>query len=264
MFPHQLVLRVKRLLYGKRGEPYRIAGRTLRYLPGTRPVRTRYAHSRSSNARYDALQTLWFATHLKEGDTALDIGAYSGVYTILMAAQCGYTGRVTAFEPDPYARGLLAKNIALNPSIKAPTVEGYACSDEVGEAILFSRGGNSQSSLVRSAVEFGPTHHSEEIRVSTVTLDSYISEHHLPAPRCVKIDAEGAEIRILKGAKQLLASDAEILCELHPYAWHAFNNTLAELKELAVMGGRRIHYLDQDTEIGDRAEYGTVLLERCS
>src|SRR5215469_4162539 len=104
MFRHQLVLRVKRLLYSKRGEPYRVAGRTLRYVPGTRPVRTRYAHSRSSNVRYDALQTLWLSTHLKEGDTALDIGAHSGVYTILMAAQCGHTGRVTAFEPDPYAR----------------------------------------------------------------------------------------------------------------------------------------------------------------
>src|SRR5215510_3879230 len=88
MFPHQLAVSVKRLLYSKRGEPYRIAGRTLRYLPGTRPVRTRYAHSGSSNARYDALQALWLSTHLKEGDTALDIGAYSGAYTILMAAQC--------------------------------------------------------------------------------------------------------------------------------------------------------------------------------
>ena len=38
---HDLTLTVKRLLYGRRGEPYRIGGRTLRYLPGTRPVRAR-------------------------------------------------------------------------------------------------------------------------------------------------------------------------------------------------------------------------------
>jgi FkbM family methyltransferase len=264
MFHHQLVLGLKRFFYGARGEPYRIGGRTLRYLPGTGPVRTRYARSRNNNARYDALQTLWLSAHLNEGDAALDIGAHSGVYTILMAARCGHTGQVVAFEPDPYARELLAKNVALNPEIKGPTVEGCACSDEIGEGTLFSRGGNSQSSLVRSAVEFSPAHHSEEIWVPTVTLDSYISEHHLRVPRCVKIDAEGAEIRILKGATQLLASDADIVCELHPYAWNAFGNTFTELKQLAAAAGRRIHYLDQDAEIGDRPEYGTVLLERCS
>jgi hypothetical protein len=135
---------------------------------------------------------------------------------------------------------------------------------EIGEAILFSRGGNSQSSLARSAVEFRSGHQSEEIRVSTVTLDSYLSEHRLPVPRCIKIDAEGAEIRILRGAKLILASNADVVCELHPYAWPEFGNTLAELKQLASAAGRRIRYLDQDVEIGDQVEYGTVLLERYS
>jgi FkbM family methyltransferase len=260
---HKFVLGLKWALYGARGEPYRIAGQTLRYLPGTRPVRTRYADSPNSNVRYDALQAIWLSSHLNEGDVALDIGAHSGSYTILMASRCGQTGRVVAFEPDPYAREVLVKNLSLNPGIKPPTLEICACSDEAGQATLFSRGGNSQSSLARSAVEFSPVHHSEEIRVSTVTLDSYLSDHHLPTPRCVKIDAEGAEIRILKGARDLLASDAHILCELHPYAWQEFGNTLAEMKQLAAAACRRIRYLDQSAEIGDRAEYGTVLLERC-
>jgi FkbM family methyltransferase len=263
-FHYQFVLGLKRALYGARGEPYRIQGHTLRYLPGTRPVRMRYAHSKSSSARYDALQVLWLTTHLDEGDVALDIGAHCGAYSVLMAAQCGQTGHVVAFEPDPYARQLLAKNLGLNPRIKRPTVEVCACSDEVGEAILFSRGGNSQSSLARSAVEFSPAHKSEEIRVATVTLDSYLSEHRLPVPRCVKIDAEGAEIRILKGAKQFLASAAGVVCELHPYAWPEFGSTLAELKQLAAESGRRIRYLDQDAAMGDQVEYGCVLLERCS
>jgi hypothetical protein len=101
-------------------------------------------------------------------------------------------------------------------------------------------------------------------KMPAVTLDSYLSEHRLPVPRCVKIDAEGAEIRILKGAKQILASSADVVCELHPYAWREFGNTLAALKQLASTAGRRIRYLDQDVEIGDQVEYGTVLLERCS
>lgn len=259
---HDCVLALKRLFYGRRGEPYRIDGHTLRYLVGTRPVKLRYIRSQNGVARYDALQVAWLSSHLTEGDTAVDIGAHHGSYSILMAAKCGKTGHVIAFEPDPYAREVFLRNLSLNPSIRRPKVEMCACSDEIGDATLYSCGGNSQSSLVRSAVEFTGVHTSEEIRVPVVTLDSYLSECNLSQPRCVKIDAEGAEIRILRGAKQVLASNADVVCELHPYAWLEFGNTFAELKDLAAAAGRRIRYLHQDTEIGDKAEYGTVLLER--
>lgn len=192
-----------------------------------------------------------------------DVGAHYGIYSLLMAARCGKSGHVAAFEPDPYAREILARNVSLNSGLKPPVIESAACFDEIGEAVLFSRGGNAQSSLVRSGVEFSDTHKSEEITVATVTLDSYLAMHGLE-PRCVKIDAEGAEIRILKGARNLLAGNAEILCELHPYAWPEFGSRLAELKDLASAAGRRIRYLDQHVEIGDHAEYGAVLLERFS
>ena len=200
-FRLQFVLGLKRALYGRRGEPYQIEGHTLRYLPGTRPVRLCYIRSQNDVVRYDALQVAWLSSHLAEGDTAIDIGAHYGVYSILMAAKCGQTGHVVAFEPDPHAREVLVKNLGLNPSIKRPTVEICACSDEIGEATLFSRGGNAQSSLVKSALGFSADEKSEEIRVALVTLDSYLSENSLPEPRCVKIDAEGAEIRILKGCE---------------------------------------------------------------
>jgi hypothetical protein len=45
-------------------------------------------------------------------------------------------------------------------------------------------------------------------------------------------------------------------------AWPEFGNTFAELKILVAAAGRHIRYLDQDAEIGDKAEYGVVLLER--
>jgi FkbM family methyltransferase len=260
---HQFVIGLKRVLYRGRGEPYRIDGMTLRYLPGTRPVRLRYSRSPNIVARYDALQVAWLSNHLTEGDTAVDVGAHHGAYSVLMAAKCGQTGHVVAIEPDPYSREVLVRNIGLNPGIKHPAVEVCACSDEIGEATLFCRRGNSLSSLARSAAEFSAAaDRSEEIRVPLVTLDSYLSEYNLLGPRCVKIDAEGAEIRILKGARHLLLSNADIVCELHPYAWPEFGSTLAELKDLASTAGRRIRYLDQDTEMGEQADYGTVLLER--
>jgi hypothetical protein len=141
-------------------------------------------------------------------------------------------------------------------------VEALAVSDSSGTALLFSRGGNSQSSLVKSGVEFSEEDTSEQISVTLTTLDHYLSVNGIPEIRWLKIDAEGAEIRILKGAKEVLASRAEIICELHPYAWPEFGNTLQELKELAAESRRSIRYLDQTQEIGRSAVYGTVLLER--
>ena len=72
--------------------PYRIPGQTLRYLPGTRPVRLRYIGSDNAVVRYDALQVQLLSTQLNEGDTAIDIGAHHGVYSIIMAARCGHSG----------------------------------------------------------------------------------------------------------------------------------------------------------------------------
>jgi FkbM family methyltransferase len=80
-------------------------------------------------------------THLNEGDIALDVGAHCGAYSIPMAGQCGQTGQVVAFEPDQYARELLARNLGLNLGIKRPTVEVCACSDEIDKAILFYSAG---------------------------------------------------------------------------------------------------------------------------
>jgi FkbM family methyltransferase len=261
-YRHQMVLGLKHALYDRRGEPYRIQGHTLRFIPGTRPIRLRYVHSKNTVSRYDALQVQWLSAHLGEGDTAIDVGAHYGACSILMAARCGQTGHVVAFEPDHYAREVLAKNLTLNPHIKRPDVEGSACSDEIGEATLFSRGGNSQSSLARSAVGVSTDDPCEELRVPLVTLDSYWSAHRLPEPRCIKIDAEGAEIRILRGAGQLLGSKAHLFCELHPYAWPEFGSTLTELKDLCAAARRRIRYLDRDAEMGNELEYGIVALER--
>jgi hypothetical protein len=98
--------------------------------------------------------------------------------------------------------------------------------------------------------------------VQTTTLDTYLAEQRLPQPRCVKIDTEGAEIRILRGAQKLLSSKAAILCELHPYAWPLFGNSFGELKELLASHGRRMRYLDRDSYVGDDVDYGIVLLER--
>jgi FkbM family methyltransferase len=261
---HRAALALKQIIYRQRGEPYTIGCHTLRYVPGTRPVRLRYKGSDNDVVRYDALQVELFAAELSEGDVSIDVGAHAGQYSLMMAAMCGSSGQVVAFEPDPYARQALQRNLRLNPSIKTPRIESMAVSDAPGDAVLYSRGGNANSSLAPTGLGGGVVDAYEKIVVSVVTLDSYLHDNDLPTPRWVKIDTEGAEIRVLKGAEQLLASDAGVLCELHPYAWHEFGNSYEELKQLTAASRRRIRYLDQQGEIGDEVKYGVVLLEHLS
>jgi FkbM family methyltransferase len=261
-FRVRVVLTLKGLLYGRRGEPYRIGAHTLRFVPGTRPVRLRYRNSPNDVTRYDALQLQYLADNVKAGDTAIDIGAHHGQDALLMSVFCGASGRVAAFEPDPYAREILMRNLELNPGVPAIQVVSAACSDREGEAVLYSSGGNSNSSLTRAGLGGRGDAAVQELKVPLVTLDGWIGRQPGSRPRWVKIDVEGAEIRVLKGARELLASDAHILCELHPYAWSAFGDTLEELKSVVAAAGRRIRYLDQEHELGEEATYGIALLER--
>lgn len=246
----------KRLIYW-RGEPYRIDGRTLRFVPGTRPIRLSYANSENWVNRYDSLQILWMWERLSEGDTAIDIGAHVGIYSVLMAAKCGQRGNVIAFEPDPYARRVISQNVQLNPQIKPPRVEASACSERSGTATFFSRHGDARSALITSI----GGEESEAIPVPLVGLDEYFAQHRLK-PRVVKIDAEGAEIKILRGATALLESDAAILCELHPYAWPQFGDKFSELKEILARSGRWMRYLDSDQPLTSDPHYGMAVLEK--
>jgi FkbM family methyltransferase len=257
---HKLVQRLKSIYYGKRGEPYAIGGHVLRYTPGSRPVRLKYKDSANVNVRNDARQVELLATGIKPGDCIIDIGAHAGEYAVLMAACAGTAGHVVCFEPDPYAREQLLTNLRLNPNIKPPIVESYACSDTRGEVILYSRGGNSNSSFVLSGI--GNTGADPEaIKTPTITLDQYITEKQLRMPDWVKIDAEGAEIRILMGATQLLKSKAKFIVELHPYTWNDFGNTYQQLLDVIEQSGRRMILIDGSQPKSD-PEYSTVLLQQ--
>ena len=260
---HEAVLALKRLIYGSRGELYKVGANTLRFVPGTRPVRVKYRNVPDLVTRYDALQTELVESTLRPGDFAIDVGAHAGQYGLIMSSLVGPEGRVISFEPDPHARKLYTKNVALNPAVSAPKVEPVALSNTHGSTILFSKGGNANSSLAPAAIG-GLSPDLEQIEIQTDTLDRYLEAANLPAPDLIKIDTEGAEINILEGAASVLRSDAVMICELHPYAWEEFGKSCEDLKSIAAAHGRRIRYLDQDHEIIGEPNYGTVLLERAS
>ncbi len=143
----------------------------------------------------------------KEGDTFVDVGAYSGYYSLWVYERVGEIGRVVAFEPNPESFKVLQRNIERNKyDIIA---ENVALSDQEGYADFTLR--NSMSRFTK----IGGTPIGEAIKVRTTTFDNYRKLTNI-IPNFIKIDVEGAEYSVLKGMEETLQIyNPSLLIEIH-------------------------------------------------
>jgi FkbM family methyltransferase len=130
---------------------------------------------------------------LRYGDCFLDVGAHAGFFTLLGSRLVGPEGKVVAFEPLPENLKFLRLHLGAN-RIENVTVLDAAVSDSQGVA-YFAEGRNTHTG------ELSPD---GQIRVRTVKLDELLADGIIPAPNVIKIDVEGAELRVLQGAEQIL------------------------------------------------------------
>ena len=139
------------------------------------------------------------------GETVADIGANLGYMTSLMAARVGPRGKVLAFEPHPRAYELLSGNAARWRGVDtAGPVElrRLALSDAAGEGTLFSGAIEEFDMAVASLSDEGAaTAGGEQTAVELARLDEVAGELRLGL---VKIDVEGHESDVLRGAAGLL------------------------------------------------------------
>jgi FkbM family methyltransferase len=135
--------------------------------------------------------------HVRPGSVVYDVGAHIG-FASLCAAKLG--AHVFAFEPDPDNAARLRRNVELNAA--AVEVVEAAAWDADGEVRL-DAGGSARQRAIRAGSG-----------VRSVTLSSFAAGR--PAPDLVKIDVEGAEGPVLRGASALLAEAAPVVvCEIH-------------------------------------------------
>lgn len=146
---------------------------------------------------------------LEPGATFVDVGANAGVYSMAAAFIVGSTGNVVAFEPTGEARELLEAAKQRN-GFTWVDIRAEALSDHAGQADLFFDSETELASLSRS--KSGAV---RSVRVPLNTLDAVHAELGLSATSLLKLDAEGAEEAILRGAKNFLkASEPAILHEI--------------------------------------------------
>lgn len=159
---------------------------------------------------------------VRPGDVVYDAGANLGLYARYLVSTLG-AGRVVAFEPVPDNRALLAENLRLGGIEDRVTVMPMALADEDGEAEFqvddmqsasgtLSRVTGGEACVGRQNLGLGPL----TARVPVRRLDTLIGEAGLPLPAVIKIDVEGAEGLLLRGAARLLREHSpRLLVELH-------------------------------------------------
>jgi FkbM family methyltransferase len=165
------------------------------------------------NSGYENAETAFVRRILHEGMTVLDIGANRGYYTLLASRKVGRSGRVIAFEPSPRDRRFLKTNLLMS-RCKNVTVEPVALGSEPEEAELYVvQGFSTGCNCLRRP---DPLHKVKRLNVKVCTLDEYVHARQIPQADFVKMDVEGGELDVLRGAARLLARRPRpiILCEL--------------------------------------------------
>jgi FkbM family methyltransferase len=138
---------------------------------------------------------------LKPGMTVIDVGANAGVYTFSAATRVGSGGKVIAIEPFPACVGYLEETCRVN-QFDWVKVYGAAASDRTGNLRLSLHGASELNEVIAEDVEVKP---GQSVEVECLTLDSLIGTEQLTTVDFLKLDAEGHEINVLRGARQLLA-----------------------------------------------------------
>ena len=181
---------------------------------------------------------------LNEGDTFFDIGGHFGQYTIAASRKVGPNGRVHVFEPGPIQDRYLRKNIEIN-RLENVTVANVALSDEPGELALHTP---SFADIGKSQLA-DPAEASDAVRVPVTTLDAYCEENAIERIDVMKVDVEGAEFGVFKGAARVMREfppraifyeSVDSLCE-------AFNHTPEEMHRYLEAAGYKVHAVEGNT-----------------
>lgn len=170
-----------------------------------------------------------FFERIRPGDGAIDVGANVGAMTTRLALAVGPEGHVLAIEPQPAAVATCARECRAFPWV---TVETVAMFDHQGTVPLFVGSALVHSSCAQANV---PTVR-ETLEVPCDTLDAVATR--VPKLAAIKIDAQGSEGQILRGATQLLQrSGLTWMVEIWPAGLAACGSSVADVVRLFADAG---------------------------
>jgi FkbM family methyltransferase len=161
---------------------------------GVRSIRARFRDQRAELVK--------IRQHIRPGDTVCDVGSNKGSFVYWLSRWCG-SGQVIAFEPQPALAHRLA-TICTRLKLSNVRVESKAVYSVSGSMNLYIPDGHEPGASLSQ-----PLGTSTAVRVPVTTLSDYFGEENRVA--MIKIDVEGAELNVLKGAERILRQFSPLL-----------------------------------------------------
>lgn len=181
---------------------------------------------------------------VKPSSLVLDIGANIGAHSLPLAQLVGPSGRVLSFEPTDYAYKKLLRNLELNPDL-APRVTPFNC-------FLAAKDEADVPTSIYSSWPLTPSEdlHAKHLgqampveKASARSIDGVLAEMGNPTVQLVKLDVDGFETEVLRGATALLRDSRPVfLMELSPYVLDERGSSLEELLACFAPHGYRFYH----------------------
>lgn len=151
---------------------------------------------------YEPETTRFLWNWLRPGDTFIDVGANAGYFSAMAASIVGRAGRVHAFEPNPQVSRLLDRTVERNGYQERMRVNPLAVTDRAGSVQLWCRPDGRATDDATTVQQAGRV----PVQVDSITLDAYCKQAGVERIRLIKIDVEGAELDVFRGASHVLTT----------------------------------------------------------
>jgi FkbM family methyltransferase len=218
-----------------------------------------------ANGTYERRYVDFFCSVIREGDVVVDVGAYIGYFSLLASGRVGAKGRVYSFEPIPRNFERLKRNLEVN---KTKNIRAYnlGLSDR-DETLSFTvpREIPAQSSLAASWSELtkGAKLTKDTVKAKLTTFDRFGKDAGLNKVDIIKIDVDGAELKVLKGMRKTLTKSTDIwlFLEVAPPLVKLLDGSVVDLTKLLVKCGFKTAYLvdlDSEIDISKLSDHGIV------
>jgi FkbM family methyltransferase len=199
----------------------------------------------------------WLKQRTVPGSIILDVGAQFGLYSMLAARHIGANGRIFAFEPSPDTVAVLGRHLKNNRMSDRVEIVQAAVGPEEGEVTFYMAGTHPSNTLAPTTVD--PVKLTP-VKVKAITVDGFCRQRQLK-PTILKIDVEGWELQVLRGATEVVQDPGLTICvEMHPYAWESAGYTAADFTIFVEANGFEIVPLTG--QASPLTEYGEVWLKR--
>jgi FkbM family methyltransferase len=159
--------------------------------------------------------------------TFFDVGSFHGIYALVAAKRLALEGQVVAFEPSPAQRRRLKLHLRMN-GFGSVRVEPFAIGTSETESEFFAviHGDITRGGLRPPASSDGV----KRLAVQAVSLDAYLRNGPVHAVDVIKLDVEGGELDVFRGATRMLSEMRPmIICEVLDMATQAWGYDAREI-----------------------------------